>query len=103
LDSVWHKGLNCLTLSEQIDREVNSDLVTTDWLVCSEMPIAILWSRISNASGDDSRVVKNGCSGNGVIIYLFKDEETMLKVILLEVIDGIKHISMQAWLHTSQL
>jgi len=42
--------------------EVNGDLMTTNWLVSSgEMPMAILWrSRISNASGDDSQVVKSG-------------------------------------------
>jgi len=87
--------LDCFTPSEQIRGKVNGDLVTTDGLVGSEMPISILWSAgISNASGNNSKLVEDGRIRDRVFVYLFKDKETMLTIILLEMRDGIKLISM---------
>ena len=93
LDSVWYKGLNGFTLGKHVNREIHGDLVSTNWLVCRQVPKSIEWSRISNASaGERSQMVENGCCRDGVFIYLLEDEETMLGVILLEMRDRIKLI-----------
>jgi len=56
----------------------------TDWLVGSEVPKSILRSRISNTSGGNCKVMEDGCSRDGIIVYLFEDEEAMMTIILLE-------------------
>jgi len=83
LDLIRDKGLTRFTLGKQINQEINSDLVTTNWLVHSHVPKTIMWrSRIPNASGEASQVVENGRSRDGIGIYLLEeDEKTMLMVM----------------------
>jgi len=60
-------------------------MVTTNGLVGSEVPMSIMRCRIPNASGGDCKVmVEDSCSGDGIIVYLFEDEETMMMIILFE-------------------
>jgi len=102
MDSIQDEGLSRFALSKhQIDREINGDLMTTNWLVCSQVQKPIVWSRISNVSGEASQVVEIGCNRDGIIIYLLKDKKSMLTVILLEVRERVKLIGMPGGVHLS--
>jgi len=46
--------------------------------------MSIMRCRIPNASGGDCKVMEDSCSGDGIIVYLFEDEETMMTIILFE-------------------
>ena len=63
--------------------------------------MSIMGCRIPNACGCNCEVMEDGRSGDGIIVYLFEDEKTMMTVILLKMCDGIKLIGLHTRVHLS--